>query len=201
MDVILDKYVVVHGLVLVHYCLSVCNSVKLQLVILLMLYSHTVAFFFLQINALHKPAFEHPKDLKSSSGRLRIGYVSSDFGNHPTSHLMQSIPGMHNPEKFEVWDLYCHFNSRNDKLDRPSVYNSHDNVWSCQSVIQGLTKMVDKFYVYTVMLMYESILVFCFLKVFCYALSPDDSTNFRVKVVAEAHHFTDLSQVTVSIFT
>lgn len=31
---------------------------------------------------------------------------------------------------------------------------------------------------------------------FCYALSPDDSTNFRVKVVAEAHHFTDLSQVT-----
>uniref|UniRef100_A0A8C3AAF3 UDP-N-acetylglucosamine--peptide N-acetylglucosaminyltransferase 110 kDa subunit n=1 Tax=Cyclopterus lumpus TaxID=8103 RepID=A0A8C3AAF3_CYCLU len=85
-----------------------------------------------KINALHKPAFEHPKDLKASGGRLRVGYVSSDFGNHPTSHLMQSIPGMHNPEKFEV---------------------------------------------------------------FCYALSPDDSTNFRVKVVAEAHHFTDLSQI------
>uniref|UniRef100_A0A673C7X4 UDP-N-acetylglucosamine--peptide N-acetylglucosaminyltransferase 110 kDa subunit n=1 Tax=Sphaeramia orbicularis TaxID=375764 RepID=A0A673C7X4_9TELE len=85
-----------------------------------------------KINALHKPAYEHPKDLKASGGRLRIGYVSSDFGNHPTSHLMQSIPGMHNPEKFEV---------------------------------------------------------------FCYALSPDDSTNFRVKVVAEAHHFTDLSQI------
>ncbi|CDQ99945.1 unnamed protein product [Oncorhynchus mykiss] len=32
-------------------------------------------------------------------------------------------------------------------------------------------------------------------EVFCYALSPDDNTNFRVKVVAEAHHFTDLSQV------
>lgn len=58
-----------------------------------------------QINALHKPAYEHPKDLKASGGRLRIGYVSSDFGNHPTSHLMQSIPGMHNPEKFEVGDL------------------------------------------------------------------------------------------------
>ena len=27
--------------------------------------------------------------------RLKIGYVSSDFGNHPTSHLMQSIPGFH----------------------------------------------------------------------------------------------------------
>lgn len=61
----------------------------------------------LQINALHKPAYEHPKDLKASGGRLRVGYVSSDFGNHPTSHLMQSIPGMHNPEKFEVWYYYC----------------------------------------------------------------------------------------------
>ncbi|XP_041692500.2 UDP-N-acetylglucosamine--peptide N-acetylglucosaminyltransferase 110 kDa subunit isoform X2 [Coregonus clupeaformis] len=86
----------------------------------------------IEINALHKPAFEYPKDLKASAGRLRVGYVSSDFGNHPTSHLMQSIPGMHNSEQFEV---------------------------------------------------------------FCYALSPDDNTNFRVKVVAEAHHFTDLSQL------
>ncbi|KAB1253291.1 UDP-N-acetylglucosamine--peptide N-acetylglucosaminyltransferase 110 kDa subunit [Camelus dromedarius] len=85
-----------------------------------------------QINVLHKPPYEHPKDLKLSDGRLRVGYVSSDFGNHPTSHLMQSIPGMHNPDKFEV---------------------------------------------------------------FCYALSPDDGTNFRVKVMAEANHFIDLSQI------
>ncbi|XP_072732819.1 UDP-N-acetylglucosamine--peptide N-acetylglucosaminyltransferase 110 kDa subunit isoform X3 [Mycteria americana] len=85
-----------------------------------------------KINVLHKPPYEHPKDLKASEGRLRIGYVSSDFGNHPTSHLMQSIPGMHNPDKFEV---------------------------------------------------------------FCYALSPDDGTNFRVKVMAEANHFIDLSQI------
>ncbi|TRZ03436.1 hypothetical protein DNTS_000426 [Danionella cerebrum] len=55
-----------------------------------------------KINALHKPAYEHPKDLKASTGRLRVGYISSDFGNHPTSHLMQSIPGMHNSEKFEI---------------------------------------------------------------------------------------------------
>lgn len=42
----------------------------------------------------------------------------------------------------------------------------------------------------------KAIALLCSLnKVFCYALSPDDSTNFRVKVVAEAHHFVDLSQV------
>ena len=58
--------------------------------------------FFFQINILHKPAYEHPKDLSVSGGRLRVGYVSSDFGNHPTSHLMQSIPGLHNKENVEV---------------------------------------------------------------------------------------------------
>lgn len=117
----------------------------------------------LQINALHKPAYEHPKDLKSSGGRLRVGYVSSDFGNHPTSHLMQSIPGMHNPEKFEVW-YYCFASPCSVTII--IVY-----CCSCNYLL-------------------------CFLnKVFCYALSPDDSTNFRVKVVAEAHHFVDLSQV------
>lgn len=82
----------------------------------------------LQINALHKPAFEHPKDLKASGGRLRVGYVSSDFGNHPTSHLMQSIPGMHNPEKFEVGDIYRNFDSRNYKLDLTSVCTAYYSV-------------------------------------------------------------------------
>lgn len=55
-----------------------------------------------QINVLHKPVYQHIKDLIASAGRLRIGYVSSDFGNHPTSHLMQSIPGLHNRHNVEV---------------------------------------------------------------------------------------------------
>merc|ERR1719284_2276194 len=35
--------------------------------------------------------------------RIRIGYVSSDFGNHPTSHLMQSIPGVHDRSRVEIF--------------------------------------------------------------------------------------------------
>lgn len=58
--------------------------------------------YLIQINVLHKPPYQHPKDLSASGGRLRVGYVSSDFGNHPTSHLMQSIPGMHDRKKVEV---------------------------------------------------------------------------------------------------
>ena len=54
-----------------------------------------------QINVLHKSPYQYPKDLVASGGKLRIGYVSSDFGNHPTSHLMQSVPGKHS-ENVEV---------------------------------------------------------------------------------------------------
>jgi protein O-GlcNAc transferase len=63
---------------------------------------------------------------------LRIGYLSSDFGNHPTSHLMQSIPGVH---------------------DRTRV------------------------------------------RIYCYALSPDDGTTFRSKIAAECDEFVDLSSL------
>ncbi|XP_070553169.1 UDP-N-acetylglucosamine--peptide N-acetylglucosaminyltransferase 110 kDa subunit-like [Ptychodera flava] len=64
-----------------------------------------------KINVLHKPPYPHPKDLTASRGRLRVGYVSSDFGNHPTSHLMQSIPEMHNRENVEI---FCYALSADD---------------------------------------------------------------------------------------
>nr|GEW86033.1 probable UDP-N-acetylglucosamine--peptide N-acetylglucosaminyltransferase SEC [Tanacetum cinerariifolium] len=51
------------------------------------------------------PAFNHPLPLriksKGGNNRLKIGYVSSDFGNHPLSHLMGSVFGMHNRENVE----------------------------------------------------------------------------------------------------
>ncbi|XP_046372037.1 UDP-N-acetylglucosamine--peptide N-acetylglucosaminyltransferase 110 kDa subunit-like isoform X1 [Haliotis rufescens] len=64
-----------------------------------------------KINVLHKPPYQHPKDKLSSGGRLKIGYISSDFGNHPTSHLMQSIPGMHDLQNVEV---FCYSLSPDD---------------------------------------------------------------------------------------
>lgn len=42
---------------------------------------------------------------------MKIGYVSSDFGNHPTSHLMQSVPGLHNKNNVEV---FCYALSADD---------------------------------------------------------------------------------------
>ncbi|GAB4851861.1 hypothetical protein Ancab_031260 [Ancistrocladus abbreviatus] len=61
------------------------------------------------------PTFSHPAPLRIKSGvgsdRLRVGYVSSDFGNHPLSHLMGSVFGMHNRENVEV---FCYALSPSD---------------------------------------------------------------------------------------
>lgn len=65
------------------------------------LYSEKVRMF-------QEITFQHKREL---NGRLRIGYVSSDFGNHPTSHLMQSIPGLHDRSKIEV---FCYALNSND---------------------------------------------------------------------------------------
>jgi len=63
-----------------------------------------------KIQVLHKPLYKYIKDF-APGNRLRIGYVSSDFGNHPTSHLMQSIPGLHNKSKVEI---FCYALSPDD---------------------------------------------------------------------------------------
>lgn len=61
---------------------------------------------------LHKLPYPYPNALSVRGGaRLRIGYVSSDFGNHPTSHLMQSIPGFHRRENVEI---FCYALSPDD---------------------------------------------------------------------------------------
>lgn len=61
-----------------------------------------------KIHVLHKPPYKYPRE---GGNRLRIGYVSSDFGNHPTSHLMQSIPGLHDRGRVEI---YCYALSGDD---------------------------------------------------------------------------------------
>ncbi|XP_021953749.1 UDP-N-acetylglucosamine--peptide N-acetylglucosaminyltransferase 110 kDa subunit isoform X2 [Folsomia candida] len=62
-----------------------------------------------KVTVLHKLPYPYPVNL--GRARLRIGYVSSDFGNHPTSHLMQSIPGFHNRDNVEI---FCYALSPDD---------------------------------------------------------------------------------------
>ena len=42
---------------------------------------------------------------------LKVGYVSSDFNNHPLAHLMQSVFGFHNPDRVRA---YCYATTASD---------------------------------------------------------------------------------------
>ncbi|KAL3321185.1 hypothetical protein Ciccas_000142 [Cichlidogyrus casuarinus] len=66
-----------------------------------------------KVALLHLPQFKYPKQLAPGE-RLKIGYVSSDFCNHPTSHLMQSLPGMHDRSRVE---LFCYSLSPDDRTN------------------------------------------------------------------------------------
>mmetsp|Transcript_20324 Transcript_20324/g.36949 ORF Transcript_20324/g.36949 Transcript_20324/m.36949 type:complete len:707 (+) Transcript_20324:76-2196(+) len=50
------------------------------------------------------PPFPHPPAQPLGAGeRMRIGYVSSEFCDHPLAHLMGSVFGLHDRSKFEVF--------------------------------------------------------------------------------------------------
>lgn len=81
------------------------------------------AFCSEKVSLLHKQPYDFSHFVGEKPRRLRIGYVSSDFGNHPTSHLMQSVPGMHDRDKVEI---FCYALSADDgtkfraKIERES---------------------------------------------------------------------------------
>lgn len=65
----------------------------------------------LNISLIDKPNFRYRNKLLKDE-RLKIGYVSSDFGNHPLSHLMQSVFGFHNKSRYEI---FCYSLTQSDK--------------------------------------------------------------------------------------
>mmetsp|Transcript_9022 Transcript_9022/g.9768 ORF Transcript_9022/g.9768 Transcript_9022/m.9768 type:complete len:755 (-) Transcript_9022:526-2790(-) len=50
----------------------------------------------------HDFQFHFPREKFGKKGKINIGYVSSDFGDHPLCHLMMSVFGFHNKERFNV---------------------------------------------------------------------------------------------------
>ena len=49
---------------------------------------------------LEMPPLRHAQ--RRPDERVHVAYVSSDLGNHPLSHLMQSVFGMHDARKYKV---------------------------------------------------------------------------------------------------
>jgi len=95
-----------------------------------------------KIQVLHKPQYRFSSNL-APDGRLRIGYVSSDFGNHPTSHLMQSIPGVHNRARVEI---FCYSLSPDDGTTFRQKVSREAEHFIDLSAIQCNGKAADRIY-------------------------------------------------------
>eukprot|EP00092_Neocalanus_flemingeri_P014597 GFUD01015747.1.p1 GENE.GFUD01015747.1~~GFUD01015747.1.p1 ORF type:complete len:632 (-),score=153.58 GFUD01015747.1:368-2263(-) len=95
-----------------------------------------------KIQVLHKPLYRFSPNL-APDGRIRIGYVSSDFGNHPTSHLMQSIPGVHNRARVEI---FCYSLSPDDGTTFRQKVSRETEHFIDLSAIQCNGKAADRIY-------------------------------------------------------
>ena len=71
--------------------------------------------------------------------RLKIGYISSDFNNHPLSHLMQSVFGMHDKSRFEI---FCYATTPADqtpyrvKIQSEVEHFMDVSSWSTQAIVE-----------------------------------------------------------------
>ncbi|EOD45892.1 putative udp-n-acetylglucosaminyltransferase protein [Neofusicoccum parvum UCRNP2] len=91
-------------------------------------------------NALNSTVFEPPAP---PNPYLKVGYVSSDFNNHPLAHLMQSVFGMHNRMRVKA---YCYATTMSDnsphrqqiERESPVFYDAHS--WSAEKLVQQIVK-------------------------------------------------------------
>ena len=72
---------------------------------------------------------------------LRVGYVSSDFNNHPLAHLMQSVFGLHNTSRVKA---YCYATTASDKsihrrqIEREAPVFWDASAWSAERLVSQI---------------------------------------------------------------
>ncbi|KAK4127905.1 glycosyltransferase family 41 protein [Parathielavia appendiculata] len=82
------------------------------------------------------------------SPHLNVGYVSSDFNNHPLAHLMQSVFGMHNPKRVKA---FCYATTASDRsihrqqIEREAPVFRDVSTWSADRLVDQIVK--DKIHI------------------------------------------------------
>ncbi|TVY85543.1 putative UDP-N-acetylglucosamine--peptide N-acetylglucosaminyltransferase SEC [Lachnellula suecica] len=75
--------------------------------------------------------------------QLNIGYVSSDFNNHPLAHLMQSVFGFHNPSRARA---FCYATTASDnsvhrqQIEREAPVFRDVSTWSADRLVQQIVQ-------------------------------------------------------------
>ncbi|QIX01183.1 hypothetical protein AMS68_006700 [Peltaster fructicola] len=74
---------------------------------------------------------------------LRVGYISSDFNNHPLAHLMQSVFGLHNRKRVMA---YCYATTPSDhSIHRQQIQNEAPvfrdaSQWSAERLVKQIVE-------------------------------------------------------------
>jgi tetratricopeptide (TPR) repeat protein len=74
---------------------------------------------------------------------LKVGYVSSDFNNHPLAHLMQSVFGLHDTSKVKA---FCYATTASDgsehrkQIEKESPVFRDANNWSAERLVNQIIK-------------------------------------------------------------
>jgi tetratricopeptide (TPR) repeat protein len=72
---------------------------------------------------------------------LKVGYVSSDFNNHPLAHLMQSVFGIHNPKRVQA---FCYATTASDgsehrrQIEREAPVFRDASSWSAERLVNQI---------------------------------------------------------------
>jgi tetratricopeptide (TPR) repeat protein len=72
---------------------------------------------------------------------LKVGYVSSDFNNHPLAHLMQSVFGLHNPQRVKA---VCYATTGSDgsehrrQIEREAPVFRDASSWSAERLVNQI---------------------------------------------------------------
>ncbi|ODH13420.1 hypothetical protein ACO22_07272 [Paracoccidioides brasiliensis] len=74
---------------------------------------------------------------------LNVGYVSSDFNNHPLAHLMQSVFGLHNPSRVKA---FCYATTASDnsvhrkQIEREAPVFRDVSNWPVDRLVEQIVK-------------------------------------------------------------
>jgi len=75
--------------------------------------------------------------------QLKVGYISSDFNNHPLAHLMQSVFGMHDTRRVEA---FCYATTTSDnsvhrqQIEAEAAHFVDASNWSTEALVQQIVK-------------------------------------------------------------
>ncbi|KAG9095843.1 hypothetical protein FS749_009678 [Ceratobasidium sp. UAMH 11750] len=96
---------------------------------------------YLALNQDWLPRHVYEPPPPPETAKMRIGYVSSDFNNHPLGHLMQSVFRFHDAERFEI---FCYATTAPDgstyraKIELEARHFLDVSSWSTQAVVERI---------------------------------------------------------------